>query len=99
MIIPEEDSPLYLTGADFASLKRAINEEDDKKKTQTQKTFQQRVINYLSQSGMEDIIEILNAVVSILIPILYAVETYYSIDTEPEALRIIELILLIFLIM
>ena len=93
-VINIEESPLFMT-KDYNYVKRMIGEDEELKNVQQVKgSFALFIIDYLSDSGMEDVIEIVNAVLSALITLTYAIETYYDTGKEPRVLQIIELIIL-----
>lgn len=86
--------------SDYSYIKRLIGEDEDAKNLdQVKSSFALSFSKYLTDTGTEDVIEIINAITSGIIPTLYAVETYFNFDTIPSILKIMEMIILSYFIL
>ncbi|CAI2380858.1 unnamed protein product [Moneuplotes crassus] len=86
--------------SNYAYVKRLIGEDDDTKNLDDMKSsFAMKLSKYLRETGTEDIIEIISATNSGIIPMLYAVETYFDLENIPPILKIIEIIILSYFIL
>ena len=75
-IIKDEEPPLFKTAdANFTKLK--IEEDEDLKKSEVIKTsIALRLTKYLVKNRIEDVIEFINAGLSFLIALFFALDTY-----------------------
>jgi len=99
MSVWQDEEELLFKTADGNFTKRKIEEDEDIKKNENFKaSFAVMVAKKLATSWAEDTIEILNAIISIIMTMFYALDTYFDNNT-PEPIKIIELILLVYLFM
>ncbi len=92
MILRDEDTTLFKTN-DFNYIKRKIQENEDEEQIDVvrstynaqgqlvhskQMSIPSKLAKYLSKTRTDDVIELFNAVLSFLLTLFFAVDTYYQ---------------------
>jgi len=94
-ILQEEEPPLFKT-SDQNFIKRKIEEDEDIKKSEVIKTsIALRLTKYLVTTRTEDGIEFINAILSFILTIFFALDTYPN--GTSGVIQYIELVIVIYL--
>lgn len=82
-ILEQEEPPLFKTASKQYVFMKIEEDEDSKITDQNKTSLAARLQKYLISTKLEDKIEILNAVLSFTLTLIYAISTYFKSGTVP----------------